>query len=171
MNPNKPANLEVVFHRDLTEDQKLKNLKSGIETLPGEDYSARLASLIEHAKRFAEPMPNGKTESTEEGISDTVPATANFITPRRPILQTEKGILELDFFIYAPANGDNSSINAGWYLPGQDRPKRVLQEYLSARNFDDQVAAYREDSPQMLVLLEEALDAYERAADTTLAAE
>ena len=165
-NSHTGVDLEKVFHDRPKANQAFGSLTRGSEMLPCDEYLERLANLVERAKQFAKPLPSGKLEVEGNSVAGVV--TSNFITPRRPILQTEDGVLELDFFIYAPPDNHDMSINASWYLPGQGRPKLVQQAYLSMRNFNDQIAAYEEDAPQVLGQLEEALGIYEQASTGTI---
>jgi hypothetical protein len=156
MDPRKPENLEIILQEDRSASQKLGELVVGVEIHADVDYLAKLESLMERVKKFAKPLPAGKIDDAK--------ALTNLITPRLPIAQTEKGALELGFFIYNPRNdAGNSSLNAQWFLPGRDMPRMILQEYLSPRSFNREIAAFREDSPQVLALLEESVEAYEEA--------
>lgn len=153
-NSGETINLKRIFHDRPRPRQKIGDLAVGSEVRPGGDYLVRLADLVEHAKRFAEPLPSGKPGTSE----------ANFITPRRAVQHSEEGVLELGFFIYTAPDGNELSISASWYSPDPDQP-RVRQESLSTRNFDDRIAAYRENSPEVLGRLEEALATYEQVAE------
>ena len=157
MNPN-PKNLEVAFSGRLSDKQKTIALIANKAEL--DSNTLTLEQLIEKSMWYASPFVTGKPELGDEENSNQ---HSGYETPLLTIKADRP--LALQFYIYTPPQyPENHSLLAKWLEPIEgERPRLVYAEYLSARNFVPNIAAYKPEAEQIAGLLAETLNTYHDA--------
>jgi hypothetical protein len=158
MDPHKPENWEVLLSNDFNNREKLERIEA-------DKASAELLEEVTEqavASKIVQPLPDSTGRQLEAGGQSIEPA--NYYGHPVEITDIPEGIVTFDVFIYAPKDRSlGRSINVSWHLKEGRHSRLLLQEYVSDKSFVPGIAAYREDAPHVLALIQESLRAYEEA--------